>query len=205
MTVKASWVGPCWGRKPDTCVLTVLGPLLSSRAEMQTQPLTWPTGPVQILMGNSAQIGSQSLPLPHRSSVGRPEGHPGKFPLFFWLSLIHFLIEFSHYNLPFQSCREHHITEVHRGTPHFLLEQHPPQARNCACLQSAVGSLAIVPTPAWRPVSCQGLHSPFLSLSKAVIPAGRAVTRVSVSIPTVLQMRRMTSEPVPPPLSCRGR
>lgn len=33
-----------------------------------------------------------------------------------WLPLIHMLIEFSHYNLPSQSCKEHHITEGH-GVP----------------------------------------------------------------------------------------
>ena len=121
MTAKASGASPRWGLGPDTCVLTVLVPVLSSRAEVQTQLLTWSTGPVQSLVGNGTQIGSpRPCHLKARdASVGRPVDHLGKFRLFLQhvLSWIHFLIEFSHYSLLSQSCREHHIPEGRRGAP----------------------------------------------------------------------------------------
>lgn len=54
--VQDSWVSPCWRLKHSTCVSS-LEPLLSSRAEVQTQPLAWSLGPVQNLMGGSTQTG----------------------------------------------------------------------------------------------------------------------------------------------------
>lgn len=114
MTAMASGVTPCWGLRPDTCVP-------SSRAEVQTQPLTWSAGPVQSLVGNGTQIGSlRPCHLKARdASVGRPVGHLGKCLLFLQhvLSWIHFLIEFSHYSLPSLSCREYHIPEGRRVPP----------------------------------------------------------------------------------------
>lgn len=72
--------------------------------------------------------------------------------LFFWLSLIHFLNRVFSLQSAFPKLQRASQYRGAQGYPHFLLEQHPPQARSCACLQSALGSLVIVPTPA-RPAS----------------------------------------------------
>lgn len=134
---------------------------------MQTQPPTWSSGSVQNLVGDSTQIGS---PRPchteaRDASVGNLGGRLGKLPLFFQHVLAIFgsfpnRIFFLQSAFP-KLQRASHCWGT-QGYPHFLLEQHSPHAQSCACLQSAMGSLAIVPTPSQHPLSCQGLCTPLL-------------------------------------------
>lgn len=74
VTVQDSWVSSCWGLKHNTCVSFFLEPLLSSRAEVQTQPLAWSLKPVQTLMGDNTQKGRpQCCHIEARDiSIGKP-------------------------------------------------------------------------------------------------------------------------------------
>lgn len=87
----------------------------------------------------------------------------GNFPLSF-LPLVHFLIEFSRYNLPSQSCGEHHIAEVHGVAPPPFLPELLLKPKLCMFTEySGVtrDSCTICPRPL---LSCQGLHSTVLQL-----------------------------------------